>query len=55
MVIPDDAYTDFAEIYQREFDIRLSPEEVKFKAKKLLSIFRKALFQDLIEEIKKNG
>ena len=46
MAIPDDAYTDFAEIYEREFNVRLSPHEVKFKAKKLLNIFRKAIFSN---------
>lgn len=44
MVVPEEAYRDFESIYEKEYEISLSPEEAKYKGKKLLRIFRKALF-----------
>mgnify|MGYP007107471567 CR=1 FL=1 len=54
MVMEPEAINEFMNIYEQTFNIRLSEEEAKFKAKKLLQITRKAIFNNLIKEINDN-
>lgn len=55
MLIPNEAYTEFTQIYEREFGIKLPHEEAKFKAKKLLNIFRKAILNNTKQGEINNG
>ena len=46
MVQESEAIKEFGDIYEREFDIKLSHDEAKFKAEKVLKIFSKVIFYE---------
>ena len=44
MVMPNEAYREFGDIWFKEFGERLSSTETKLKADKLMELFRKVIY-----------
>lgn len=46
MVQEPEAIKEFADLYEREYGVRLPPDEAKFKAEKLMKVFRRVFFHE---------
>lgn len=44
VMLPNEAYSEFSKIWEKEFGEQLSPTQARLKADKLMELFRKVIF-----------
>ena len=48
MVMPEEAYKEFGDLYKQEFGERLTQSQTKLKADRVMKLFSKVIFEETI-------